>query len=108
MTAIAQCGNDEPFEDWTLPAPSVPVADGVVPVPPLVLVPPLLLSAESDEATDAADADEAEAADAADTDATDAADDADAAEADDADDAEDIEATTKSANVVSGVRDNQL
>lgn len=101
MTAIAQCGNDELFADWTLPAPSELVADGGTPVPPLVPLALLLLAAAADEA-DAADAD------ADDMDAADAADAADADDADADDAAEDMEATTKSANVVSSRCHHQL
>lgn len=86
MTAMAQCGNDEPPPDCTLPA----VGDDVAPLP--------LAWADAEEAaasaddSDASDADAADAADAAETDATDA-DDAAAAAV--------IDAATASAKVVS-------
>lgn len=90
MTAIAQCGNDEPLADWTfpLPAPVEEVEDGVVPVPEPVPVEPARPPPLESEEASAADADDREAA---------AADDAEAAAAD----VEDIDATIESAKVVS-------
>lgn len=88
------------------------MTDGRLPLPPLVLLAPLPFAAadEADAAdAEAADAEAADTDDTDDTDATDATDAADAADADDADatDAEDMDATTKSANVVSGIRRRQ-
>lgn len=102
ITAMAQWGKGVLFADCTLPAPSVELDVGAVPLP---LLEPLALlafaeadEAEADEA--AAAADDSDASDAEDADAADAAE-AEAAESDDATDAEEMEAATKSATVVS-------
>ena len=98
MTAIAQCGNEEPALSCTLPEPEPPavlVADGFAPEPE-VPEPPSPPPARDDADAAAAEAEDREAAAAEDADAADAEDAAAAAEVDD------MDARTESAKVVSG------